>query len=193
MPTLSKRADTIVLVHGFWVTPRSWEHWITAMKPVATASSLQRIRFEFEVEALNRDSSPVERLTVPAIMAHLEAVAGRCEASPILIGHSAGGAFVQPSSIVAMGRLGWRSIPHLRRGACHAAVAAQIDVSGAEESAIATGQWRSRTINRATCSRTHSTKRPHAPPTNRCHVPASGAFSGQRTGEFHPRAPGDGG
>jgi len=22
-------ADTIVLVHGFWVTPRSWEHWIT--------------------------------------------------------------------------------------------------------------------------------------------------------------------
>src|SRR5215213_2049948 len=20
--------DTIVLVHGFWVTPRSWEHWI---------------------------------------------------------------------------------------------------------------------------------------------------------------------
>ena len=21
--------DTIVLVHGFWVTPRSWEEWIT--------------------------------------------------------------------------------------------------------------------------------------------------------------------
>ncbi len=21
--------DTIVLVHGFWVTPRSWEHWVT--------------------------------------------------------------------------------------------------------------------------------------------------------------------
>ncbi len=21
--------DTIILVHGFWVTPRSWEHWIT--------------------------------------------------------------------------------------------------------------------------------------------------------------------
>jgi alpha-beta hydrolase superfamily lysophospholipase len=19
--------DTIVLIHGFWVTPRSWEHW----------------------------------------------------------------------------------------------------------------------------------------------------------------------
>jgi alpha-beta hydrolase superfamily lysophospholipase len=20
--------DTIVLIHGFWVTPRSWEHWV---------------------------------------------------------------------------------------------------------------------------------------------------------------------
>ena len=29
MPALSKGPDTIVLVHGFWVTPRSWEHWIT--------------------------------------------------------------------------------------------------------------------------------------------------------------------
>jgi esterase/lipase len=19
--------DTLVLIHGFWVTPRSWEHW----------------------------------------------------------------------------------------------------------------------------------------------------------------------
>ena len=26
---MPKRPETIVLVHGFWVTPRSWEHWIT--------------------------------------------------------------------------------------------------------------------------------------------------------------------
>jgi pimeloyl-ACP methyl ester carboxylesterase len=29
VPALSKEPDTVVLVHGFWVTPRSWEHWIT--------------------------------------------------------------------------------------------------------------------------------------------------------------------
>jgi hypothetical protein len=28
MSTQSNRPDTIVLIHGFWVTPRSWEHWI---------------------------------------------------------------------------------------------------------------------------------------------------------------------
>ena len=24
--------ETIVLIHGFWVTPRSWEHWIDALR-----------------------------------------------------------------------------------------------------------------------------------------------------------------
>jgi pimeloyl-ACP methyl ester carboxylesterase len=28
MITDSETPDTIVLIHGFWVTPRSWEHWI---------------------------------------------------------------------------------------------------------------------------------------------------------------------
>ena len=96
MPTLSKGPDTIVLVHGFWVTPRSWEHWITRYEAQGYRVLAPAYPgFEVEVEALNRDPSPVERLTVPAIMAHLEAVAGQCEAPPILIGHSAGGAFVQ--------------------------------------------------------------------------------------------------
>ena len=28
MSTDTSGPDTIVLIHGFWVTPRSWEHWI---------------------------------------------------------------------------------------------------------------------------------------------------------------------
>lgn len=96
MPTLSKRPDTIVLVHGFWVTPRSWEHWIARYEAKGyRALAPAYPGFEAEVEAINRDPSPVERLTVPAIMAHLEGVVGRCAAPPILMGHSAGGAFVQ--------------------------------------------------------------------------------------------------
>ena len=96
MPTQSKRPDTIVLVHGFWVTPRAWEHWI----PRYEARGYRVLApaypgLEVEVEALNRDPSPVERLTVAAIMAHLDGVVGRLEAPPILMGHSAGGAFVQ--------------------------------------------------------------------------------------------------
>ncbi len=88
--------DTIVLVHGFWVTPRSWEHWIdhyeqSGYKVLAPAYP----GFEVEVEALNADPTPIAEVTVPQIIEHLEAVVDGLDAPPILIGHSAGGAFVQ--------------------------------------------------------------------------------------------------
>jgi pimeloyl-ACP methyl ester carboxylesterase len=88
--------NTIVLVHGFWVTPRSWEHWIdhyTARGHRVIAPAYPG--FEVEVEALNADPTPIEQVTVPAIIEHYEAVIKELDAPPILIGHSAGGAFVQ--------------------------------------------------------------------------------------------------
>jgi alpha-beta hydrolase superfamily lysophospholipase len=88
--------DTIVLVHGFWVTPRSWEHWKTRYEArgyrVLTPAYPG---FEVEVEALRADPSAVEALTVPAIVEHLEEVVGGLDAPPIIMGHSAGGAFTQ--------------------------------------------------------------------------------------------------
>src|SRR5262252_6251912 len=96
MPASAKGPDTIVLVHGFWVTPRSWEHWITRYQAQGYRVLAPAYPgLEVEVEALNRDPSPIERLTVPAIMTRLESVVGELEAAPILMGHSAGGSFVQ--------------------------------------------------------------------------------------------------
>jgi pimeloyl-ACP methyl ester carboxylesterase len=88
--------DTIVLIHGFWVTPRSWEHW----KDRYEAAGYQVLTpaypgFEVEVEALRENPQPIEDLTVPAIVEHLESVIGALDAPPILMGHSAGGAFMQ--------------------------------------------------------------------------------------------------
>jgi pimeloyl-ACP methyl ester carboxylesterase len=88
--------DTIVLIHGFWVTPRSWEDWKARYESrgyrVLTPAYPG---FEVEVEALNADPTPIERLTVPAIIDHLESVVGGLDAPPILMGHSAGGVFTQ--------------------------------------------------------------------------------------------------
>ncbi len=88
--------NTIVLIHGFWVTPRSWEHWI----PHYEAKGYRVLApaypgLEVEVEALNRDPSPIEHLTVPAILTHLQGIIERLGTPPILMGHSAGGAFMQ--------------------------------------------------------------------------------------------------
>ena len=48
-----------------------------------------------EVEALNADPAPIEAVTVPQTVEHLETVVGGLDQPPILIGHSAGGVFVQ--------------------------------------------------------------------------------------------------
>jgi pimeloyl-ACP methyl ester carboxylesterase len=86
----------IVLIHGFWVTPRSWENWIThyeakGHRVIAPAYP----GFEVEVEALNADPTPIEQLTVPAIMEQLESVVGGLDTPPVIVGHSAGGVFTQ--------------------------------------------------------------------------------------------------
>ena len=88
--------DTIVLIHGFWVTPRSWEDW----KAYYEEKGYRVITpaypgFEVEVEALNEDPTPIEQLTVPGIIEHLESVIGELDSEPILMGHSAGGVMVQ--------------------------------------------------------------------------------------------------
>ena len=93
---MSNPPDTIVLIHGFWVTPRSWEEWIahygakgfTVLAPAYPG-------FEVEVEALNADPTPIEQVTVPQIMERLEGVVGGLDRPPILMGHSAGGVFTQ--------------------------------------------------------------------------------------------------
>lgn len=88
--------DTIVLVHGFWVTPRSWEHWAARYEDRGFRVVVPGYPgFEVEVEALNADPAPVEAVTIPAIVEHLENVVRGLPTPPILIGHSAGGAFTQ--------------------------------------------------------------------------------------------------
>ena len=88
--------DTIVLVHGFWVTPRSWEHWAARFEERGFRVVVPGCPgFEVEVEALNADPAPVEAVTIPAIIEHLENVVRALPTPPIIVGHSAGGAFTQ--------------------------------------------------------------------------------------------------
>ena len=92
----SSAPDTIVLIHGLWMTPRSWEHWVEyyskrGFKVIAPGYP----GFEVEVEALRADPAPIADLSVTKTVEHLESVLASCERQPILIGHSYGGTLVQ--------------------------------------------------------------------------------------------------
>src|SRR3954468_38639 len=88
--------DAIVLIHGFWMTPRSWEHWIERYESRGyRVLAPAYLGLDVEVEALRADPSPIETLTIPSIVAHLARIIGGLEHPPIIIGHSAGGLLTQ--------------------------------------------------------------------------------------------------
>ena len=99
MSTLSSVAttpDTIVLIHGLWMTPRSWENWAARYNERGYAVLTPAYPgLEVEVEALRADPSPIEKLTVPGTVEHLKEIIGGLDRPPILMGHSFGGVLVQ--------------------------------------------------------------------------------------------------
>ena len=108
MGTVATKA-TIVLIHGFWVTPRSWEHWIDhyerrGYRVLAPAYP----GLEVEVEALNADPSPIEALTIPAIVEHLEGVVREAASPRSSSATPRGASSPRSSSTTASGASGWR-------------------------------------------------------------------------------------
>jgi len=88
--------DTIVLVHGLWVTPRSWEHWVTHYESRGfTVLTPAYPGFEVEVEALRADPTPIADADITATLDHLVSVVKSAENPPIIMGHSFGGALTQ--------------------------------------------------------------------------------------------------
>jgi len=90
------RPDTVVLVHGLWMTPRSWEHWV----PYYEAKGLKVLTpgypgFEIEVEALRENPDLIAKLGVPETVDHLASVIESVQTPPIIIGHSFGGTLTQ--------------------------------------------------------------------------------------------------
>lgn len=89
-------AETIILIHGLWMTPLSWEHWIDRY----TARGFDVIApawpgMEGGVESLREDPSPIAGLSVDKVVCHYAEIIRKLDPPPIMIGHSFGGTFVQ--------------------------------------------------------------------------------------------------
>jgi len=88
--------ETVVLIHGAWMTPLSWEHWIdryTGRGHRVLAPAWPGL--DAEPEQLRRDPSPLEGLGITGVVDHYEKIIRGLDRPPIIIGHSFGGLFMQ--------------------------------------------------------------------------------------------------
>src|SRR5918992_3832619 len=85
-------APDVLLIHGLWLTPRSWEGWKERFEnrghQVLTPAWPH---MEGEVEELRRDPSPMNGLGVTEIVDHYDAIVRGLDEAPIIMGHSFGG------------------------------------------------------------------------------------------------------
>jgi pimeloyl-ACP methyl ester carboxylesterase len=92
----SAAAETIVLIHGMWMTPLSWEHWVNhytdrGHRVLAPAWP----GLDKEPEELRRDPSPLRGIDITAVVDHYDKIIRGLDSPPIIIGHSFGGLFAQ--------------------------------------------------------------------------------------------------
>jgi pimeloyl-ACP methyl ester carboxylesterase len=92
----SNDPHTIVLIHGMWMTPLSWEHWAERYRGLGhevIASAWPGL--DREPAELRRDPSPLHGLSITDVVDHYEKIIRQLERPPIVIGHSFGGLFSQ--------------------------------------------------------------------------------------------------
>jgi pimeloyl-ACP methyl ester carboxylesterase len=89
-------SETIVLIHGMWMTPLSWESWIShyeARGHRVLAPAWPGL--DKEPEELRRDPSPLRGLGITEIVDHYDKIIRELDRPPIIMGHSFGGLHTQ--------------------------------------------------------------------------------------------------
>lgn len=89
--------DTIVFIHGLWMTPKSWEGWQARYEQLGYRTIAPAWPgFEGKTpQELRADPSSIAGTSASDVLAHFEGVIKALSAPPIIIGHSFGGAFTQ--------------------------------------------------------------------------------------------------
>jgi alpha-beta hydrolase superfamily lysophospholipase len=102
---------TIVLVHGLWLTPLSWEHWIARYERAGhhvLAPAYPGL--ERPVPALRADPSPIAALTPAAVFTRLQALIRSID-RPVVIGHCFGGVLARALARDASAAVALHALP----------------------------------------------------------------------------------
>jgi alpha-beta hydrolase superfamily lysophospholipase len=88
--------NTIVLIHGLWMTPLSWEHWIERFSSRGyNVLAPAWPGMDVDIDQLRDDPSAIENLGIKEILDSYERAIRDLDAAPIIMGHSFGGAFTE--------------------------------------------------------------------------------------------------
>jgi pimeloyl-ACP methyl ester carboxylesterase len=91
-----EQPHTIVLIHGLWMSPLSWEHWKARFEDRGfTVLTPAWPGMDVDVEQLRADPSAIEEVGIAEILDSYEAKIRELERPPIIMGHSFGGAFTE--------------------------------------------------------------------------------------------------
>jgi pimeloyl-ACP methyl ester carboxylesterase len=87
---------SIVLIHGLWMTPLSWEHWVERY----TNRGYEVLAPAWpgmggDIEELRANPEQIENLGIEDIVDHYDEIIRGLDSEPIIIGHSFGGAFTE--------------------------------------------------------------------------------------------------
>ena len=90
-------ADTIVLIHGLWMTPLCWENWEHRYLDAGyrtMAPSWPGLEGR-DVADIRRDPSVLDGVGITELVDHYAAIIAELDRPPIIMGHSFGGLFTQ--------------------------------------------------------------------------------------------------
>ena len=89
-------ADTIVLIHGLWLTPLCWENWVDHYKSKGfNVLAPSWPGMEGDIDQVRHNTTPYEALGITEIADHYERIIGELDKPPIIMGHSFGGLITQ--------------------------------------------------------------------------------------------------
>ncbi|MDP9307765.1 MAG: alpha/beta hydrolase [Actinomycetota bacterium] len=92
----ASNADTIVLIHGLWLTPLCWEKWVDHYQSKGfNVLAPSWPGMEGEIEQVRHNTTPYERLGIKEIADHYERIIRELDRPPIIMGHSFGGLITQ--------------------------------------------------------------------------------------------------
>lgn len=88
-------SQTIVLIHGMWMTPRSWDNWVDHYADRGYRAIAPGWPGVKDPEATRLDPSALRGLGIKKMVDHYEEIIRGLDRPPIIMGHSFGGLVTQ--------------------------------------------------------------------------------------------------